>query len=368
MIIDDMEIDLRAIPFKHIVIRSHRAYVLPTLEFILMDPLGYFKTKPITDASVIKVMISKDSDNTDVFKEFTPFKVSAMPTEHHYTAYEVSCYLNVPQYWNEKVNLIETSSSSDLIKSVANKFKLKSDIDATADTQSWHIINQTYGEYLGDYVIPHAYANAQSYYNLVVTSDGVLTYKNVSEVIKGTPKIVLTNLGGNNSEHAFLIDEYIPRSEAGYSNRLGGYGTANIGFHLVDGKYIYDKGVDVNTANTLDMDKKMLGKMTKYIFAPINIGNTGVNHDRARMQNDRLGSVFSNYIDVLVRNYTGIAELTPIGIKVKEAGASNTVNEAISGNYVAIGKAQVATPNQYLEKLCFVRNGSSIKSSGLVGG
>lgn len=359
-----IKVDGRTLPvgqvlLEYAVVRSHRAYLLPVLEFGLTDVARLFDANPIGDGSLVEIQISRKKGDNPQWGEYRVFKCAAAKSDSNLgLSYSVSAYYNYPTYLLNKVNRNFDASSTEIASEIAAGYgRLNAVIDTINDRKVWRCAGSTLAEFFNREVVPHARKDDSSLmWSAVSAQTNTLHFRNVAG-LDLKPKFKLTNnFQDSGQEQDYLFDEYAYSNKSGFANKMYGYGT-DVSVYDVGSGRLKDKigNSMVKLANDSNINKDLTA-VTRKVYGPIDVGNTGATHTQNRLQNVRLGSLYSIECDVLVRDYTAVDVFDVVQLDfVSEYGKAGG-EDAKSGTYVCVGKASILTPMEYCEKICFVRN------------
>lgn len=365
--LNGVELDLWEMPFSMVVLREHYSYYLPTLEFIVVDPNNYFIRHPITDSSKIEVCLARTAQSVG---KWAPFRVFSkrMVKGLNVRQYNVSCIYDAPSYWKSKRIEAYDCTASEVISQIAADEKFNFDGDPSIDKMIWRNTNKTRCQFLKQDVVPRSTSGQVSYFRTVFTHKlGGLRFKNLTNLMSEQPKAVFSNFA--NEDVDYMILEMNPYETPGPKNRSqGGYGTRISVFDSVKGSNTLTTGVKVqkNLPN-LNLRKDMVSNKTPSVheFLPINIGNIPIEYQIGEAQNNRVGSTWSSYIDILVMDTTAVDCFDTVKLSVILDSGTGELDSELNGSWVVVGKAKVAMYNHYVEKLCLARSGIGLQDRSL---
>lgn len=364
------EVDFTQISFSHFTLRSHVLYYLPTLEFVIYDPTGYFQpSRDIADGTQVQVaMGAGDQDSADSV-QWIPFRVFRPNPDTDGAAvrvYSVSCYFDAPAYLMNQVNKTYKGGASTIIQQIASDLGMKYSGDNTSDSMTWRCASKTLSHFLREDVVPRAYASDQSAFSLAVSHvSQQMMFKDISQIATGNPKRTLANDVKDGVD--YVIAEPSGRSFAGLFNvAAGGYGLQTTGFNNVTGNFETSSGAQVRkSAGKMALNSSLTQNRAKQLFAPLNFGNVHDNYHKAQGQNLRTLSTYSQCLDVLLRQVTDIDLYDPVAVDLQNVFGKTDGDELQSGNYLTCGRGQMVTPNSYAERICLVRNSYNSDSGEL---
>lgn len=362
--IDGQLLKSNSIALSSIAIRSHIAYYLPTLEMSLIDYNNELAQYGITSGTKIEVLLSQKNNNIN----FIPFIVfSATPTMTGTTGnnYVISGYYDFYNYLYKRTTKSFNLSSSEIFTNIMSESKLTSVIDTSTDKKSWNCNSKTYAEFLKKDILPYAYNGDDSYYTTGISAITQKAYfKDLTKVAtqeKTDYKLINTILTGN-EKYDGIISEYNYRNRAGFMAKVA-QGLKSYTYDLLTATNIISSETKVaKTNNNIGIDKNLLTDAQK-IFQPLEVGNKSEKEYKTQNRYVRNSSLYSNEIDVLVRHYTEIDLLNFVQIDIFQNYNNPIKEERMSGRYICAGKAIVATETEYVEKLCFIRNGENLPTN-----
>lgn len=364
--INGIDLDLTLIPLQYIAVRSHCEYLVPTLDISLVDSIKFFDKYPITDATIIEILISRNSNTVVNWIKFKKFAVKYLKA-NNVSVYNITGVLNIPQYFSIKNIKSFNSNSSDVVSSICLSTGLNPPIiDITSDNQNWLCDNLTYADFIVKHVLPHSYKSNSSWMQYYVSPTlYTILFKDVASKFLEPPIKILSN-NTDDITADFLISEYKVESSSGANNKRGGYGTKNASYSLSSGITNITSGIQASKTSNIDIDANLVGQTSKTIFSALDIGNTHLKFHLSYAQNLRLKQLYSLKLDILVRNYTNIEGFDIVNVNIISTINSNQLDEELSGKYIVMGKAQVGTTGEYVEKLCLIRQGTNLKVRGIL--
>lgn len=366
--LDGTEIDFDRVTFQHVTLRSHPHFALPTLEALLIDPSNFFTPdKMPADGMLVEVVMARAGNDAAEWVPFRIFRPTPKNDEATVRTVRISAYFDAPKYLFDQVSKTFKGTASSVVQQVAAYCNLSAEVDASADDQTWRCGSSTLSEFLMRVVAPAAWTDQQSAYSLAYSHvSKTFKFKNLARLVQANPKYKMSD--DINARPDYLIAESEPLTSSGLLNMVGGgYGLVSTGYDFVKGSVMSLSGVEVARAGgRLAMNSKMLGSRAKQIYAPLNFGNTHENFDRAKGQNLRILSTFSQSYDVLVRGFTEVDLYDPISLSVQTIKGKAQPDDTSSSTYVAMGKAQMVTPNEYVERISLIRNSYDNDSGELI--
>lgn len=364
--LNDIELKPNEFMFGWVCIREHECFSLPTLELRLIDPfLKVEKTGLVTGAKLSILLAQSQSDQA----EWADFKIfSIIPSNEPSSGkkYDITAYMDAYDYLFSKVsNITKGKPSSDIAKVIGGNLNLKMNVDDTSDNRNWNCHNKTLAEFWNTEVVPQAKGNKGLMMQCVSALHKTFYYKDVNTVLGQDPKWkLINNPKATPNVYNYFFNEDTYEDKGGTLNRVA-VGLKNTVYNAFKGVWDNDTHIKVNKTNTSsNVNKDTVVPESFRTFAPLDFGNNGTGFvDKGK--NLRLRSLFSMNVDILVKSFTKIEPFDCCQIDFYSAYEETGTDKNKSSKWLCVGKARVATPSDYAERLCFVRDSSAIQSDKL---
>lgn len=322
----------------------------------------------LTDANEILVSVGKSpEDLKTVSRQYRVFNVKRVPGQSG-SAIRVLGIYDAPKYTTEAASESYAGTSAAVLKQLASKCMLDYDGPedfngrATNDNQVWLCTAKTRSSFVQHVVANRAYMDDNSAMYAVVTSLGVLRYRNVMDVI-ATPidKIkylfLRTTPEGDQdqSKQVYITSQAKETSQAGLLNAMHNYGSTLV-TSGPQGTQVETK-VDVVTGAPFlainDQVAQTVGR-TRIDSSPLDCGNVHDKYYRAFYQNVKQLALFSERMSLLVTDPTEVQLLDPV--IYRQADADPMKPTRASDVYIVIGKTVfVAHGSHYCERIDIAR-------------
>jgi hypothetical protein len=358
LIIDDKQIAMESCSFSHFTIRESIFYSLPTVDFSINDFANQITKGSIAHGSKISVLIGSETSGFTDWYSFSVFnQVSLDNRSTGGTTYTVSCIYDLYNYIFDKTPFSLEMTSSEVVKRIASNNKMFFSCDPTNDKQVWMNTTLTQARFLQDVVTDQAYLDDTSVFKLGFSLvSRTLKFRNLSLIKPKSRTLVLSNMPSLNPDLLFTEYSYLNTGgQASVTNGVAGVNTHEKDI-LTGGQNKYDK-VNVTVNNkAINIQKSVAGTVkTKVRVAPLNMGNTHDNSQKATHQNRRLNALYSMQVEVLVHKYSELELFDPAFIHILDPSTGKP-DKATEGLYILAARGRCAIMSQYAEKLVFIRN------------
>lgn len=307
---------------------------IPTLQLSLFSTERRYET-PISDGSKVRLELDFLRDNHPIQElSFRVFRNQILYRDRGYDQM-LTCYLDLEDYFGIQTESIEGTSSA-VFNTFAQRNNLRSDIDTTNDLQVW-IRNNVRGLTFLTRVAQYAYMDDTSYMDWVISRDGVLRFKNLTEQKTQTGVwnfARFQELDQADPANLVRFDQFTLEHNTGLSNVLFGYGRDS---RYRDFLNCEEKSVQI-TRNRSDMRVLPLNldlkKNQRLVQLPHFAGNTHRNYQKALVQNQRLKALFSIRARILLSRPRNFQLLDPVDLSIYSNEAANEKSETYSGTFL----------------------------------
>lgn len=325
--------------FHELVITEDVITLLPTcmISFICDD--FFLKQNPITDGSKLQIDIYNSAKQVKESYKFRVFNTN-FDIQNNVIIYSIYGYFDIYEMYSDAYKYVLFGNSSDVFNTVANKLKLKSDIDNTKDKQLWAASNLNVVQWLSN-IADHGYSNDTSCMTWAIDRNRKLLYKDLSNVVKLAKNASLYNLsiGMNNqvkSPKDIIYAAASPIFDSGVENlSKRGYGGSDyyFDFNTYSTKEVSSKKA-IATSNMININKDLANIVNRRYCKGFNFGNHHDHYYQAEIQNQRLLSLFSTYFNVNLRDWFNFSLLQPINFKYRSDNVSASDVNSLSGIYI----------------------------------
>lgn len=366
--IEDKLLQSSSVFLSFACIRELNSYIVPTLELQLLDTADYLINFKVVQGMKVSVLLAQKVSDNARWIDFRIFSIQNRPYPGQGVLYSITGYYDLHEYlYKIQSKVYDSISSSGLAKLIVQQSgKLLGDIDDTLDVRSWQCNLETLGRFWLKSVVPQSKAQNSGFMMQCLSAfSNTLYYKDIISVVTKPTKWSLINTTAiQKGKYNFLFDQDIYTDNGGLFNKVA-YGLKNAVFDMLSGTLSESTRVKATrTDSKLNINKNLLTKSFK-TFSPLDFGNssTGLKDAGTNMRHE---STYSVSLDVLVRSYTNIAPFDYCRVDFVSQYNKSGVDTTKSGNYICIGKARVATPNNYAERICMLRNSLHSSSDQLV--
>lgn len=339
---------------------------IPSLELYLYDQQGsladdlsLFEGKPIF------IELGKSEALYRTY-EYRVFGLKSMDT-HAGQMLKVVCILNCYKFASESNVKAFADTSANAIAQAAGAGGMTFDgpTVTTADKQNWLCVTQTLSSFVEDTAL-RGFVNDGSCMAHVLTTGGVVRYKDLFEELRQEPKMVFLHNSpkGNNpypehivrqvnvSSRGGVFSNWVNYGYAQYEHDLSGDITSNTSVNapIVDGFPVNNIRNDMQYARI-----EHVGFDTGTDAKPG--GNVHKNYRKAKYQNLRFRALFTETIQMIVENITTVELFDPVLLDYVEFKNGQFIhNERYSGMYIVANKTAVVKNGiRYVEKLTLIR-------------
>lgn len=337
---------------------------VPMLHMHIDDNVDFLQTsKLLYDNALITIVIGPPSGGATTYEfRLNSYKYnSSMVTSGRQL--EIDGYINSTKYWQDSAYAGMKGTSSEVISSVASKCGLNYLGDSTSDNQFWYPRNIHYHEWVRR-IVERGYKSPTSCMQSGLDLTKTLVYKDISaeDKAKAQVKIAVRAEG-------FLTAVDVQQvSRPGSSNGLGGFSSSRIEQDLMNPTFTARNKVSVKPdKGSVSMNKEVKSSVTagKVIFGPIDPGNVHEFYEAALYQNRRITNLYSNCMELLFAEPTGLKLLDVVNINMDNENRSVT---AIQGNYRVSSRVVYFNGVDYMEKVEVAAKSYGYSSNDLIGG
>lgn len=320
----------------------------------LMDNNNFFTEQvPIADGVQIEIQIGDDSETQPYVMNFRIWKFDPMSVGG-VTSYKIVGYYDSPLYMLQSATDSIRATSYSALQQIASKAGLDFDGDQTSDLQTWMPRNQRYGVFATE-IARHGYLDGKSFMKLAVTMDGLMLYKNLS------------NLDTNKVSAYFIHEDPTPRGDSipvyqvfdrkhiaasGMKNARGGYAQSVVKQSVLkEGSTTSDLNVKQLTENLMiNSDLKEEIDRNRVDVRPIDCGNVHDKYEEALYQNYRNSLVYAVGVNVLLQQQADLDLFDLVNYTVYQVGNSDPeLNEALTATYLISSKVVHIQVGNYFE-------------------
>lgn len=373
--VDGQDIPMTMSDIMELTIVENVSKRLPAFRLQYKDRSGFLHdTAPISDGSKMGIIMhSGNMDDPESPQDMT-FRImgcEAVPSGNAID-YRIAGTLDSMKYLRGIAKMPYNDTSKGALSKIAKEVGLKFDGDSTNDKMPWLPRNQTqFFCDMASFIRVHGRASAKSAMSLGVTDDGRLMYKDLNKAVtqNGKRTIRPPNIANlNNGDIPCLHWEV--KNINGFANLMHGQGaqviqekqTGEADFlSLIESLF---SGGSLNVSSALG---KILGGQVLREFVPADLGNTHEKFYQAKNQNIRGTQLFSNIVEVLTTQATGLHIYDTVTFE-PTLPSTNKIATLYAGQYVVSARTRYIDRKNYYEKLRLQSNtGGSGSNSDLKG-
>lgn len=370
----DIEVDGAPLPssanlIRNVILPEGGGWAFPQARLELTDVSGNLvKDRALVEGNSIIVTVGRSPNDPNVTKR--QYRLFGQPQRSSASGSNINivCIYDAPQYLMENVSESYRGTSAEVIAAVAAKCKLSysgpelNRGSTPADSQVWLNMIHSRMAFVRD-VARHGYINDLSCMDAVLTSRGVLVYRNWADVIE-TPvdqirHVFLHNVPDGDTAKGkvvYHVRDSKYNSSAGLMNAWTNYGSTR-NSHSLSGRPDIHKSIDVKSRGGYfainDQVSKTLTR-ARTDFSPLDCGNEHPKYERALYQNLRHLALFSERMSVLVYEVTEVELYDPVIYRQADADPNQPMKN--SDVYIVIGKTiMVKDGSNYCERFELAR-------------
>jgi hypothetical protein len=315
----------------------------------------------LVDGNHITITMGKDHEShSTVTRQYRLFGASKRITAAGPQIRAILIY-DAPNFITASVSESFEASSADVLAEIAEICKLQfdgPDMD-THDKQVWLNISKNRASFVHE-VTRHGYIDENSAMYSVLTSMGVLKYKNLMDLIEKEPKYHLYhNISipeDADKSKSYVVKQAKNMSSSGLLNSWQNYGSTRV-VHSLSGEHTLESSVDVKTTSKyLPINKQVADtvKRARVEYSSLDCGNVSDKYERALYQNLKLLALFTERLPVLIMECTDIQLLDVISYKQANSDISESAES--SDVYLVTGKTAYSRGGMvYAERLEIAR-------------
>ena len=340
---------------------------LPLFELIIADDYSFIEGYGVGDGTRISFSLEPltSPEEEDHFIPFRVFSVKANLATYG-NIIKLTGYYDAPKYLTQAMFNYYDGPSSLVAERLASQVDLTSQVDRTRDNQVWISPGLTGYKFL-QAVTRHAFLDRKSAFVSCVTREGLLKFLDIGNRRHDEPtwNFFSTDFLGEFSNasdaNEIRVENYSIEINSGFFNRWGGYGNLYSEFDIITGgKNLPDslrlESVEKST-DKLEVNRD-LNYPPRYKALPVNIGNVHENYSRAKVQNERILSLFSTTVKAVSRDLSDVQLLDRVQCLLRSKEGS-TIVDSINGDYYVNDIVTHVTSNSFFSLFRLVREGSN---------
>ena len=280
---------------------------VPTCILKLSIPIGWLDERSIADGTVIRIELKNKEQNLNENLKFRLFNINKIDINEKFVRVAMEGLLDFYQGYTQGNVYNLYGNSSDVFKFIAGNNFLNSEIDDTNDTQLWVAGENSVYQFMTD-VCTHGWIDETSAMFWCMDRHGILLYKNLTSLFRKRSKNIGKFIQLQHTDAKKKVYGYSKASvsiQSGYENLVnGGYGGEDQYFDLLSysWKSISAKKV-VAESNLINISKELSRGLAESWY-PFDVGNFHPNYHKAKLQNNRILSTYSTYVDLSCQYFT----------------------------------------------------------------
>lgn len=330
---------------------------VPMIHLSLQDNLDTLsESKHLADGARIQVVLAgRDGKNTTYVFRVNSSKRT--PRSGGYL-YEIDGYIDASTYWHASTPDAIKGTSYKALSQIASRCGLAFQGDQTADEQVWIPRNIRYNEWARQ-ISERGYRSDNSCMQLGLNFDKTLTYRDITNA-----RAVSGNfLFGEYRRDSILVTDIQPDNSAGSMNHFSGYSDELVeqdvnraGVYRRNSSVQVQKGEGESSLLINSKIKSAVGQ-SKIAFAPIDVGNSHPEYEKALYQNRRINNLFSSKLSLVTPSSTNIKLLDRVQVTLDKTTA---YLKMYSGEYIVGTRVIHVQSNEYFEKFELLRKSVGI--------
>lgn len=274
---------------------------VPECLLTLSVPVGWIDERSIVDGTLIEFEMKSTEMGLDERLKFRLFNINKVEINQKFATVEMKGLLDFYDGYSHSNEFNLYGNTSDVFKSVAERFKLESDIDATNDTQLWVAGENNLYQFL-TYLTTYGWVDETSAMFWCMDRHKILLYKNFTSLLRKRSSQIgqfLQQLATPPSKKIYGYSKANAQIMSGTENIVnGGYGGEDHYFSLLNYDWQEATAKKVIAESNLINISKELSHGLAQSFYPFDLGNFHPNYYIAKKQNARILSTYSTYVNV----------------------------------------------------------------------
>ena len=331
---------------------------VPMIHLSLTDVSGWFSANPVLgDAVIIRVDITKHEGTTsnNTVTEFAMNYSGGKPSAAG-TVYQIDGYYDCPLYWAGSTSTPIKGTSYEVLSKICDATELTLEASGTNDSQIWYPRNEPFYRF-AKRVASHGYISDDSCLSMAVSMDGYLYYTDIATMDEEAYGFGLYDF---TNPDVYTVVGYKPFVASGTFNQLGGYS-----FDFVEQSLTRDTNrvftsvrFNSNETGALMVNNTVRDALSqsRVSFAPVDMGNTHEEYQRAYYQNARVSNLFTSGLEILTESMTDVPVLSTVNFTTPtEDNQALAGVSAYAGKYRVTSKTIYIRGGRYVEKFEMVR-------------
>lgn len=359
---------------------------LPTCRIILhvRDSDTEFISNSIYDGAALAVKVNHSKIDAPIFLQLLIFgtpKIEPDKTLGEGHTLDILAILSSYKYLTGVTQTAYKGSVSSVLSTLARECGLQTSIVQTGELQTWFSYGKTYKN-MAQHLVDHCYMSSKSLPVFGITHPNTIIFKDVTSELKRTAQHTLkyiatadpsqnedTRLERADTSNEYVFSTHESKNVSGILNSTGTYGNVYLQDSIITANSFENSLIDLDrTIKNSEINSiiKSSVKNTSIRYLPIDMQNTYSDYYKAYEKNQRLRTVYSNVLKViLIDNYSKIHLLDTVNILIDEKYESGK-ELMFGGKYIVTQKTVIIVKNLYREVLTLVNYGRNMDTSDLV--
>lgn len=333
---------------------------IPSCSLTFLAHKSFLEQGFLLDGSPITIYLKSETYKIEQTYYFRLFSVDEIVQSQEFLRITIKGLIDFFEGYTPANSFNAYGPSSEIVKSICQRYNLINDIDTTNDKQLWIAGENNVYQFLA-YLAKNAYLDDLSCFFWCIDRHRRLLFKNITSLFGSRSKEIYTftqSASYNLEEKVYYYTNIFPTVLSGINNiNNGGYGGYDYYFDLNSysqkSAFCKKTRTDVKYLNV----SKELSQGLAPEFLPFDVGNFNPNYYTGRKQNKRLLSLYSTYLSVIsdiIQNYrlgqvvnflpgdtndpnyilsalTGVYIINAVGLHITERAAISTISLAGQG-------------------------------------
>lgn len=282
---------------------------IPACKLEFLAHKEFLEQRPILDGSEILVYVKSESFKMEEAYCFRVFSIDKIIQSQEFLTIYVTGLIDFLDGYTPANTFNTFAPSCEILRTIAEKYKLKYDIDTTSDSQLWVAGENNIYQFIAK-LAKKAYADDTSAFFWCIDRRKRLLFKNITSLFAGRSKEIYSfvqSTGYSLQNKMYYYTAVVPSMENGLNNiKAGGYGGNNyyFDFNTYSNKSAFCK--KAFSGNKYLNISKVYSKGLAPKFLPLDVGNFHPNYYNAEKQNERILATYSTQLTVvsqILQNY-----------------------------------------------------------------
>ena len=312
---------------------------IPTCQVDIIVPLTWIDERSVVDGAPLKFSVEFLEMKKPLKHEyrFRIFNIKRVLIEQKFAHLLIEGVADFYEGYRQGNEFNKYALSSDVFRSIANRYILDADIDPTDDRQLWVAGENNLYQFM-QYMAEYAWKDEVSSYFWCLDRERRLLFKNWTTLFRNRQNNIFTFI----QRPSALVDnmEFTYTKASGSiqsgTNNLNnhGYGGTDYQFDLLSYSTKELKAQKVVAESQVININKELSQGLSDEWYPFDVGNLHPNFYKARMQNKRVMSTYSTYIRLESQFFQPYRLCQIVNFEYLDAQDINNKIKSMSGTYM----------------------------------